>query len=371
MLTQSAFGLAFSTFVLLPKFLATELSARPSQIGGVTSIFATATMLFTPIVGVWVDRTSRRPFVLLGTLLMAAGAAGFLWVDQMGPAVYALRFLQGLAFALVFVAAGSLVTDQSPPERMSQAIGLFGVSMLTMNAVGPALAEEIVARSGWKPVFALATAASLLAFVMTSFWREHRAPPQADEHVPGLWEVITQKRVIWFLSISALAGAAFGAMFTFSQPFALELGMKNVRGFFVAYAAAAIVVRVFLGQLSDRAGRGRVSVVSMALYALAVLWMADLRPGLLEWVGAVFGIAHGLFYPAFNALALEGAGAHGRGKIIAIFNGAFNGGWAVSGILFGLLAERSGYAMVFVYASLCAFMALGLLISAREIRKAR
>ena len=45
----------------------------------------------------------------------------------------------------------------------------------------------------------------------------------------------------------------------------------------------------------------------MPLFAASVGAMAALEPGRLAWIGAAFGIAHGFFYPAFNALALEGA----------------------------------------------------------------
>ena len=58
--------------------------------------------------------------------------------------------------------------------------------------------------------------------------------------------------------VAAVWGAAFGAMFTFSQPFALELGITRVRGFFIAYTAAALFSRLGIGGLADRVGRLRV-----------------------------------------------------------------------------------------------------------------
>ena len=39
LVAQAVFGLGFSTFLILPAYLATELAASPSQIGLVTSIF--------------------------------------------------------------------------------------------------------------------------------------------------------------------------------------------------------------------------------------------------------------------------------------------------------------------------------------------
>jgi len=163
--------------------------------------------------------------------------------------------------------------------------------------------------------------------------------------------------------IVALIGAAFGSMFTFHQPFALELGIPQVRGFFMAYAGVALFVRLFLGGLIDRAGRHRASVLSLILYGVVVLWMAGLRPGLLEWIAAAFGLAHGLFYPAFNALVIESAGDHDRGKLMGVFNGSFNAGFTSGVVALGYLAEKAGYPTVFVLAAAGSFLALILLVT--------
>ena len=48
---QMAFGLCWSTFLLLPKYLTTELDATASQIGFVSAIPTFAGTLAVPIVG--------------------------------------------------------------------------------------------------------------------------------------------------------------------------------------------------------------------------------------------------------------------------------------------------------------------------------
>ena len=367
LLTQSVFGYSFACFYLLPKFLATELGAGALEIGQVTTLYGVAAVVFMPLAGRWVDRFGRLQFLRAGIALLGVSAAGFLWVESLGPLIYALRFLHGVAWALAFSGAGAVVTDHAPPERMGQAIGLFGVSMLAMNAVAPGVAEWLALREGWDAVFVMSALAAGVSLLLSATLREtHR--PSADDEVPGLVAVLARPRALWFLSIIACFGASFGAMFTFSQPFALELGIEQVSVFFVAYTGAAIVVRLALGPLADRSGRERVSLASGVWYALSVLAMAALEPGRLAWIGAAFGLAHGLFYPALNALALEGASAHERGKVMALFNGAFNLGWAVSGIALGLLAERAGYPIVFVVASAVTFAGVGLLAAGRPRR---
>ncbi len=349
--TQAAYGFSAASFFLLPKYLSAELGAGPGPIGIVAARYGAAAVLLMPAAGAWADRFGRLGFLRGGILLQGAASAGFVFVDEMGTLVYALRFLQGLSWALVFASGGAVVADHAPPARMGQAIGMFGVSMLVMNAIAPAATETMATRLGWAATFGLAAGACGVSLLLSAFVTDvrHERPPGVARGV--LTAVAARPRSLWWMAIVATNGAAFGAMFTFSQPFALELGMENVSSFFVAYTIAAISVRIGFGPFVDRAGRYRVSLLSGLLYAAAVLSMAALEPGRLAWIGAVFGLAHGFFYPAFNALALEGAAPHERGLFMALFNTAFNAGWSGGGIALGALAETSGYPPVFLWSS--------------------
>jgi len=167
----------------------------------------------------------------------------------------------------------------------------------------------------------------------------------------------------------ALVGVALGATFTFHQPFALELGMTHVRSFFVAYAVAAVVMRVGFGSLIDRAGRRRVVLVMLALYVVVVAAMSGLQPGWLGVFGAGLGIAHGLFYPAYNALVVEATAVHERGKLIGLFQAGFNLGTACGALALGELAERAGYPAVFWVAAGCVLGAWLIIFASPEGRR--
>lgn len=367
LLAQAAFGYAFASFFLLPKFLATELGAGPDRIGLVMAAFGATSVVFIPVVGSLVDRFGRRGFMTAGALLMATTGVGFLAVHEVGALLYGLRAVQGVAFAMTFIASATLASDLAPPERLGQALGVFGVSMLSMHALAPAISEEIATRSGWDGVFLVATAASLLCAALTFSIREPSARHGAG---PGdsFREVALRPRSLRIAAVVALSGAAFGAMMTYSQPFALALGRRQLRGFFIAYAVAAVVVRLGFGSVADRFGRDRVSVLSLLAYGGVVTAMAGLRPGLLEPLGALFGLAHGLFYPAFNALAVEGAGPSERGKVMALFNGSFNVGNSGATVALGFLAAGAGYPAVFGVVGAGVFLGAALLARSPEGR---
>ena len=372
MLAQASFGYAYSGFFLLPKFLVATLGAGPGEVGLAMAVYGVTAIVSMPAMGVAVDRFGRRDFLTAGALAMALACVGFVAVREMGGVLYALRALQGLGFAMAFVAGITLAVDGAPPERLGQSIALVGLATLSMNAVGPAVMEHVADRAGWPWGFVVAAGAALGAAVLSRFVRDDGRVPPPTGPGPGLWEILRDPAQLRIAVVVMLAGTGFGAMITFHQPFALSLGMRHVRGFFVAYAAAAIVVRVGFGALIDGIGWRRVSLAALVLYGVVVAAMASLGTlgaAGLALLGAGLGIAHGLFYPSLNALAVAGCGRDERGKVMAIFQAAFTIGFAGGNYPLGILAERAGYPAVFIAAGLCAFLGLGVLFASPEGRR--
>jgi MFS family permease len=361
-LTASAcWGFAFSSFYLLPTFMDKELAAGPDTIGVIIGIFGISTVLFTPLAGRCVDDYPRRYCVAAGAAIMALASLGFLFVESVGTWLIALRVAQGLSYALVLVAVGTLVADNVRPERLSQALGLSGASMLVMNALGPAIAEPLASVAGWKPVFALsaltASLSGLLALRVPESRPEHHAAVDGYENAARLLDVLRRPLARHYAIIMALCGAVFGSVMTFEQPYARELGRQYVGGFFVAFGASALFIRFFFGSVPDRHGRHRVGTLALGTYAVAVLALALPVRAWLEVVGALFGLAHGLLYPSINAIAVTGVAAGERGRIMAIFTGSFNLGMWAGATSLGLTAGSIGYEMVFVLTGAIALIA--------------
>src|SRR5262245_50575134 len=347
LVAQAGFGYAFSSYFLLPKFLVVALSAGPREIGLLTASHNAAVVLLMPPMGALVDRFGRRRFLIAGALLMAAASLAFTAVDSFGPVIFVLRALQALAFAMAFAGGSALAIDEAPPERVAQAIGLFGLTFLSMNAVGPAVVEEVSARAGWPTAFGLAAVGALACALLSLRLRERAGVRSTEGPLTGLLEVATRPSQLRVSVVVAVVGAAFSSLFTFHQLFAIESGIGRLRDFFVAYAFAAIGVRVFFGSFFDRFGRRRAAIVSLAVYVGVALLAREIPRVGLAPLGAGLGLAHGVFYPAFNAVAIERCGASERGKVMALYQAAFQGGGAVGPLALGLLAERAGYPPVF------------------------
>ncbi|HVX95682.1 MAG TPA: MFS transporter [Polyangia bacterium] len=346
---QFSFGLAFSIFLLLPKILAARLHAGPGGIGLVMSMFAFAGVAAIPFVGARVDRPGRPKLILGGALVMLVGSLGFLAVDRVGALAMVLRAVQGAAYTVVFVTGSAVAADLSPPGRMARTMALFGTSNLITNAVAPLFAEPLIDHVGpWAAYLAAALVSGIAAALAT---RLAERPAEAREGGDksaraSLWVVLKRGRARRITIAIGLAGVAFNAVFTFSGPMALALGIPRVRGFFVAYTVAVIAVRVLLRDVIDRVGPQRACVAALGLYVVVVAGMCFMPWLGLGPLGAAFGVAHGFLFPSAMALALHDLPGAERGRMLTLANaGLICGG--VFSLPLGAIAAHLGYAALF------------------------
>lgn len=344
---QFAFGLGFSSFFLLPKYLTEVHRADATVIGQVMAAGPLSAVLSMPLVARHIDRVRRHQLLFGAALCMLAASLGFAGLDALGPTVYLLRALQGAAFTVFMSTGATLIVELAPARRLGQALGLLGAANLATNAIGPGIAEPLADARGWNAVFLLSAACSCVAALGTFALREP-ARTQAGERQAPRWR---EPRRLALLYACMVVGVAFGTIVTFYQPLALAVGLREVRDLFIGYTCTALGVRVLFGAWLDRFEHQRVAVLATSVYALVVLATAFLREGWLLPLGACLGLAHGALYPVMSALFIEGADAQSRGALMTYFGGAFNVGMVLSTLGFGALAGWTGYGAIFTLAA--------------------
>lgn len=342
---QAIFGFAYSLFVLLPKLLAVGYGATASEIGLVMGAFGVASLAVIPAIPPIIRRLGCRRAIVHANLALVVSALAFVFIDRAGLAAAVLRGVQGVSWSLFFAAGMALVAEVAPPARLGHAIGLFGGAALAMSAVGPLVAEPLAAYAGARWVFVLSAAVAVIGAWfcgrLPESSRAPAAPRPADAHrkTDGM-----RARAIAVMTVGSLAAAA---VFTFVAPFALLHHIAAVRGFFVSFTVAALAVRIGAARFTDRLGHRRAALASAAGYGLVVIALGLVGPGPLILLGAAFGVAHGMIFPALMALLLSGTSADERPRLLAFTNGAVNLG--VTGVLvLGPIAEHAGYPAVFI-----------------------
>lgn len=346
---QMLFGLSFSTFLLLPKFLRLELHATATEIGQVGAAATVVAAIVAPFSGYASKIMSRRSLLTLALGAEAVAAFGFLWAHEVGPLMFSLRALQGAAWVVVFNVTAIWAADLVPGARLAQAIGYLGSAMLVTNAIAPGVAEPAAERFGYGSVFLVAGCVVLIALFgvrrlndVTIVARSVKARAHDDARA-----VLGSRRVLSIYYGSLLMGAGIGGMFTYVQPYALDLGAKAVGQFFFGYVAAAIFVRLTLARLADRVGPLNVAMVAFALYALTVGSTAALSPPWLAACGVCLGTAHGLAYPALTAAGFAAVGPTMRPRFMGWYTFGFNLGYALTVLTLGPVVDAFGYPVLF------------------------
>lgn len=366
MLAQVVFGFAWSLYLLMPKYLTTELQASPEVIGRISAMGGLAGLMTVPLAGRWLDRVGRKPFFRLGCVLIVLLSLGYTQLRSLGPLAYVLQGCISAAFVLAFNAAAALLTDFAPPERLGQAIGWLGSCNVLMNAVATMIAEPLAAASGWRAVFLLGAVAGVGALALSFGLPDSPLTAATTDASAALAEPVALREIAPILITTLVAGAVFVANFSFLQPYAVSLGARAVGSFYVGYTVSAVLARVVFGGLGDRIGRRRVAGCMLLGYGLCALALRDLQPQWLSLYGLSFGVAHGLLYPNLNALLLELLPTARRGLGMVLYNGAFNLGSSTGGLVWGVLAHRHGYGSLYLTASGASLVGTAVLIASRK-----
>jgi DHA1 family bicyclomycin/chloramphenicol resistance-like MFS transporter len=117
------------------------------------------------IMGPLSDRFGRRPVLLAGLTLMVAASAACSFAETL-PQLIAARFLQALGGAAGMVVSRAIIRDLYSRDRISSMISLVIAVMMIAQMLSPLTGGLLETAFGWRAIFYVITAASLVIAVM-------------------------------------------------------------------------------------------------------------------------------------------------------------------------------------------------------------
>lgn len=256
------------------------------HIGLLTSVYALAQLVASPLVGRLGDRIGRRPILLGGLAGMAATQAAFGMTSSLA-ALYAVRVIAGVSTAGAIVAASAYVADLTSVRDRSRGMAGFGTAV-SLGLVGGPVLGGVLSRPGllftigWVRVdgyslpFLVAGLLAMAVFVVS--WRglpesrpEESVAPGRETHTAG--------------GRANEVGAGLGLLLLLSLVTASQFGLALFEGTFVLYA------RGRLGLVPEQASLAFLvcGFVMAVLQLLVVGSLARLVPQLVQ-VAAGFAL---------------------------------------------------------------------------------
>jgi MFS family permease len=343
-------GLAFFLFVHFPGFLE-DLGASEIEIGLVVAATALAAIVIRPSIGKQMDRRGRRPVILLGGFINVGVLLLYLTISSLGPWVYVVRIIHGFAEAMLFASIFTYAADILPDDNRTQGLALFGISGMLPIALGGLLGDYVLGRWGFDELFMTSVALAVVALGL-SFLLPEAIEPAGKAAATSFLTPLSQRDLVPLWWITVVFSLALAAYFTFLRTFVDETGIGSVGGFFAAYSATAIVLRVAAGWLPDRIGAKRVLYPALIFFASGFVVLATATSDVNVLVaGALCGVGHGYAFPILYAMSFGRADSVNRGSASAIFTGLFDVGALIGSPTLGAIISRFSYETMFFAAA--------------------
>ena len=332
-----------------------SLRLSATQIGVLLSAFYYSYVVCLPATGWLAERYGAQRVLAVGIAIwsLATFLTGF---AGSFATLLALRLLLGVGESVAFPCASKLLAAHVPVSRLGVANGVLAFGYLLGPAVGTLLGGFMMARYGWRPVFLLFGALSLLW--LWPWLRTRMATPQqaaAQHGPPPPFAAILRQRALW-----GAAAGHFASNYTYYFIIAwLPFYLVKARGYAIE-SMALIASWTYLlnamsalgmGWLADRwirAGRSTTLVYKSIMgisHAVAMACMVGMV--LLPERGSiasllVFGIISGCSYPGIFAIPQIVAGPGAAGRWVGLQNAAGNLAGLIAPALTGLVVDRTG-----------------------------
>jgi MFS family permease len=357
-LANALLSLAGCLFVHLPGFLQ-QLGAGETHIGRLMATQALGAIVAWPLVGRMIDAGGRRVVILAGVTLFVVVTGLYLSITSLGPRIYGVRLLDGVAGMMWYTALFTHAADLVPERRRVEGLAVFGVSGLIPVGLGAALGELILTLSTYRELFLGALIFAVAGLALCLPLRDVRqAHAEHDVQPSSILATAMQRNLlpVWLAASTFFAGVL--ALFGFMKTFVIATGLSSVGTFFGIYAAVAVSLRIFLGWLPDRLGARRMLGIAMPCYAAGLLVLSLARTPNHVVAGAVLcGAGHGYTFPVLLSLVVTRARPHRRGAATAFFTALDWLGLLLAGPVAGYAIERAGYSMTFMGLALLLFAA--------------
>jgi DHA1 family tetracycline resistance protein-like MFS transporter len=325
---------------ILPLFARRQFAMSDPVITLLVASFFAAQFVAGPFLGRWSDRAGRLPVLIISQI----GTAISFVMLALAPNVatlFAARILDGITGGNIIVAQ-AYVTDITPKEKRTQALGLifaaFGVGFI----VGPATGGLLSAAFGERMPFIIAAIAAALTVLLT--WRtldetvtpeqqaSSRARPKAKIELSRLRGMGS---LVLVLVIAFVAQFGFGMLQSTFARFGEEvIFFGDDPGRIALYVGLLLAViglsqlltqTLVLGRLVRRLGDAKLVVLGgiartlgMGLFAAySVLWQAIAG-------SALFAFGMGTSMPALQSLATRAVDDEERGAALGMFQSVVN-----------------------------------------------
>ncbi|QTL41442.1 Bcr/CflA family multidrug efflux MFS transporter [Xenorhabdus budapestensis] len=211
----------------LPAFdaMAKDLGASEGAISASLSVFLAGFAVAQLLWGQLSDRLGRKPVLLIGLSLFCLSCLGMLWITD-ATQLLILRFIQAVGVCSAAVSWQALVVDRYNAERTKRVFAMIMPLVALSPALAPLLGAWLLSHTGWRTIFLVLMAVTLVLLVPTFLLASKRAPidTNINENKISFFTLLKSSTFSGNVLIYASCSAGFFAWLTGSPTILINMG---------------------------------------------------------------------------------------------------------------------------------------------------
>jgi MFS transporter, FSR family, fosmidomycin resistance protein len=355
-----------ATFYLLLPLIAKELDLSFSQIGSILTCQFIAGSLSNVPGGMLVDAVGRKGLLMavalfwVGVPYLAMGFTHTYWM------LLACAALVGIGNNFWHPTAIPLLA-QSYPGRRGLVVSFHAMGGNLGDAIAPLVVGAMLTVLSWRDVVMLNVIPGVIASALILLWLGRlddrrpaiadraggERPERRDDMIAALRTLLANRTVLMLSLGSAIRAMTASTLLTFLPVFLSgDLGYSPVwvGGCMFTLQAAGFAATPIAGHMSDRMGRRRIIMTSMALSAVVLAFMAVAgRSAAFVFFIAFLGFFLFAIRAVLQAWMLDSTPRNMGGTSIGIMFGAQALGAGIGPAAGGVLADHYGIMATFYF----------------------
>lgn len=333
-------------------------NAGVDTLGRVLSISTIGVLFVRLQIGRWIDRFGCRPCWLVGTAVAALSVGAMPWVADLWL-LTVLRAIWTVALAIVMTTVAVFAAQIAPQHRRAESIGTIGLAGFLGMLIGPTLGDWVFSGDNttiapYRLFFGASAACSLLAGLIVLTIKIPAGPNglrAADTRRsenrgdgPSTLRIVLRHWPGMVMLVGFVFSMAFCLQMAFLERLAEERGFRDIKVFFLVYAATGMTLRLVFRRLPERFSRRRTLVLGMTLLAFGILGLVGIDS---QWrlapAALVMGAGHCFVFPSMVDYAASRLPAEHRGTGTSLILGAGDLGMLVGFAVLGELIDTYGF----------------------------
>lgn len=351
---------------LVTKYAET-LGALPGAIGVVSSVCSISALLVLPISAPLLDAYNKKWIYFASASMLAIAYVGFAFSHSVNALIF-FRLVNGIGKGVANAVCMAMASDVLSDEKKTQGVVYCSLAMAISMAFAPSAGLFISNHYGY---FVLFIFSAVIIAVTMALAMLVKTPKGTGKIRISLSSMIARGSIQPAVLMLFLA-TAYSVVNSFVVVYATGMDISDIGIYFTVYSLVLLVSRPLVTKLSKKIPMTLIMIPAMLFFALSMYLISisrNITMFVISAIVAAFG--YGVCQPLVQAMCIEkaGEGKSGVGSSTSFIG--TNVGYFVGPYVGGLIAEKSGYPVMFRYMIVPVVLGAILLMymNRKEVRK--